>query len=387
MSDKLSAEQMARLSAYNFNKTLYKEQANSKGYITSTLYEVEEKIYEKFCKYFSGENVQNNVTSFNKKDKVYVVSNHPLPLYKIKEAVKSKGGVITNDVSKATKILGHSCINERVQNSQNQAKLSSLMINIDNRQTYIDYNELDYRVEPEDYVNDESVDQNSCLTLLQNRYNIKISDLANRVPIIISGKIISKEGRLVGCSGHSDEKFYVRDEFVKILFYALSNKVPIISPTDFINSCTNQDSLTDPNVFDSIFNMLSGNSSDKVIGESLLCNVNTTGAIDELYQLAQSFSYLRYVHNKEVKFFVQSTPFSKLCMLYDSSSFLIYCIENELLTKKIFNKYINECREELVQSLPNNPFFDIKINLNNEYSSYKLDNKEYSHTKSINDDG
>ena len=85
MSDKLSAEQMARLSAYNFNKTLYKEQTNSKGYITSTLYQIEEEIYEKFSKYFSGEKVQNNVASFNKKDKVYILSPHPLPLYKIKD--------------------------------------------------------------------------------------------------------------------------------------------------------------------------------------------------------------------------------------------------------------------------------------------------------------
>jgi hypothetical protein len=385
MSDKLSAEQMARLSAYNFNKTLYKEQTNSKGYITSTLYQIEEEIYEKFSKYFSGEKVQNNVASFNKKDKVYILSPHPLPLYKIKEAVKSKGGVITNDISKATKILGHNYISERVLDSNCQARLSSLMINMDVRLTSVDYNDLDYLTTPEDYINCD--EQNSCLTALQSRYNIKISDLVSRLPIIISPKIISNEGRLSGCSSDNSEKFYVRDEFVKILFYALINKIPIISPTDFISNCTNQGSLTDPNVFDSIFNMLSGSSSDKAIGESLLCNVNTTGAIGELYELAQSFSYLRYVHNKEMKFFIQSTPFSDLCRLYDASSFLKYCIENDLLTSKLFNKYINECREELIGSLPDDPFFDIEINLNNEYSSYKLDNKEYSHTKPINEDG
>lgn len=360
MNQLMTAEQLARLSKFKLEKAIYVEYSNTKGNIQSVVYRKvdDDNTIDNIVKYFTGD----DNGKIDKDDKVYIMPDHPISLYKIKEIIKNCDAKITKDPTKATCILGHDEIfADFVARGNLQAKFATLGFSDARWTRHVDMNDF-----KEYYQNDNTWSES-----LYRMYGIKEETLLSEKHIIVSDLVTSNHGVNRFLERENDNVYYLREELVQLLYYGLSNKLKVISPVGLAKNASTKVKLSDADTFASIDAMMSGDHSDRQVAFSLLSNIDTNNAIEELWKIARDHGYaLINERNKDVQWFCKTYKISKLRSIYDSEDFLEYCVEEDLLTGEIFKNHISKCLEQYKRNLASTSFFDIEIKIKPEYEKF-----------------
>ena len=344
---------------FDFTRHPYIYYTENYGIKLGEIFKVKEDIYNKITKLMSG----NENTTINKKDKVFICPGCKLPLYRIKEHLRTIGATITRDIEKATIILSTNNISENVDNcyrENKQARLRKLFFEDDGMYFIRKGEELTLS----DYTN------------ISDMFDNKITDTEEIENVMFSSLVkdnISFHGSFVRNADY-DNQHYLYPISIKIIYEILSKKIPIIHEDVFCLSANSGLKLNDKDTFNNIIMMLdSVDSKDREMAKEMISNSDFSDADHQLFYLAQNFYIsLSNSKNKNHKYFVDESNLRKYYNMNDFQ-FIQYLKNNNNLSVEKFKEKLQNFIEECLDDISHTSYkemFNIRISLKEEWLNF-----------------
>lgn len=343
---KIEKEELAKLTfTCEFSNYLY--YSESRGLQLGSLFETDEDTYDKIQKVLEGK----DDTTIKKKDRVYILPGNNLPRPRIKEYLKSIGAYLTSDIDKATVIAGNNNIEDfdMVQ----QAKIASMMFKTDNYR-YVnkhaahdddDINKFidDIKYSAEGDTSNLNIPNVTCIISEKANYNIAYHSVIDHL--------------------HND-LYFVYPLTLKVLYKALSKKLPIVNQDYFTKNAHSNLKLSDPEVYESIDSMLrSSDDTNKELAIEILVHAkveNEPYCKYHIWKLSKQHNWeiSSRRHEKNVKYFLEISDWSTLNNLYSANDYVKWADNNQCLNIELFKKLLPEIYE-IETKYQNSGFYDL----------------------------
>jgi hypothetical protein len=330
---KIEKEELAKLTfTCEFSNYLY--YSESKGLQLGSLFETDEDTYDKIQKVLEG----RDDTTIKKKDRVYILPGNNLPRPRIKEYLRSIGAYLTSDIDKATVIAGNNNIEDA--DMVQQAKIASMM-----------FKTSDYRYVDKHAANDDdSVDR-----FIEDVKYYAAGDTSNldipNISCIISEKANCNIAYHSVVDYDNKDLYFMYPLTLKVLYKALSKKLPIINQDYFTKHAHSDLKLSDPEVYRSIMSMLDSSDDTNIeLGVEILVHAK----IDDnpyskyhIWKLAKEHNWVLTSkrHDKNVKYFLEVSDWNTLNNLYGPDDYVNWANNNEYLNIEIFKELLPEIYE------------------------------------------
>jgi hypothetical protein len=340
----IQSEELAKLTfTCEFSNYLY--YSESKGLQLGSLFKTDKDTYDKIQKVLEGK----DNTTIKKKDRVYILPGNNLPRPRIKEYLKSIGAYLTNDINKATVIAGNYNIEDT--DVVQQAKIASMM-----------FKTSDYKYANK---NDDEDSFEKFIMYVKNVLGSGTSNLdTNNIPFTISEKAGHNIAYHNAVNYDYDDFYFIYPLTLKVLYKALSKKLPIINQDYFTKHAHSDLKLSDPEVYGSIDSMLHSSDNTNIeLGVEILVHAKIDDDPYSKYhtwKLAQKHNWeiSSRRHDKNVKYFLEISNWSKLNHLYGADSYASWADENGYLNAKLFKKLLPEIYKIETES-QNTGFYDL----------------------------
>lgn len=344
---------------FDFTRHPYIYYTENYGIKLGEIFKIKEDIYNKITKLMYG----NENTTINKKDKVFICPGCKLPLYRIKEYLRTIGATITRDIEKATIILSTNNICENVNNSykeNKQARLRKLFFEDDGMYYFREGEKLS----PSDYTDISDIFDNIIVDPNKIK-NLMFSSLVR--------DNVSYHNAFVRNADY-DCQYYLYPISIKIIYEILSRKIPILHEDVFCLNANSGLKLNDEDVFNNIIMMFdSADRKDREMAKEMISNSDFSDADHQLYYLSQNYyNSLSNSKNKNHKYFVDESDLTKFYRMNDFN-FMKYLKDNNNLSiekfKEKLQKFIKECLDD-VRHTSYKEMFNIRISLKEEWLNF-----------------
>lgn len=346
---KIDDKELAKLTfKCEFSNYLYNSE--SRGLQLGSLFETDEDAYNKICTVLEG----NDTASIKKKDRVYVLPGNNLPRPRIKEYLKSIGAYLTTDITKATVIAGNDNITEDIDD---QAKIALMMFEVSYCYT-VNNDEDDCSENLSKYHKD----------IIKNLHGRNIDSLTlPEGPYMISNKAYTNNlyYNSVVYRSPNPSSYFMYPATVKAVYEILSKGLPVLNQEYFTKNAHSNLSLSDPEVYGSIASMLDSNDTTNTdLGVEVLVHAkidNTPLCKYHIWQLARNHNWEvsgRKSYDKNVKYFLNISDWSRLYTIYQTSDYVDWAFNNDALDKELFRKLLPEIYKEEVEG-SNTEFYEI----------------------------
>lgn len=344
---------------FDFTRHPYMYYNENYGIKRGEIFKITQNVYKKITKLMHG----NENTIINKKDKVFVCPGCKLPLYRVKEYLRTLGATITRDIEKATIILSTNNICENVDNSykeNKQARLGKLFFEDDGM----------YSIKKEEKLS------LSDYTDISDMFDNKITD-TKEIDNVMFSNLVKDHMSFHSCFIRNfdfDSQYYLYPISIKIIYEILSKKIPIIHEDIFCLNANSGLKLNDEDTFNNIIMMLdSADSKDVEMAKEMISNSDFSDADHQLYYLAQNYYYkLTSSKNKNHKYFVDESNLGSYYLMNDFK-FIKYLKDNDNLSvekfKEKLQKFVEECLND-VSHTTYKEMFNIRISLKEEWLNF-----------------
>lgn len=328
---------------------------NSKGDFKQGLcFRVMDVDYQKILQRLTGDSKSSITTG----DKVYVLPNCKIPLFKLKEYFKATGAVQVNDVKDATKIIGHSNINV-------EGNLSSLLKSFN---LYYTYSQL---------LNPENANNIRSYWKPDLKYVAMLTDYVKNNPYSMlaeqPSEVIIDSSFRVHLRGYPYEHNVIRTitpTCAIILYHQLQNKIPIVNE-DAVFKAISKPLIIDADIYETLKTMLSSSDfANQTTAIELISNCDIDPSYYYLWQLAKNYINVMSGHsrNKNFRLFKEKISLYDLATLSEKG-ILPKLEEKGVLTDEIFLSLINEVVKTYKHKI-NHDLFDVVLKPSEKYSKY-----------------
>jgi hypothetical protein len=293
---------------YHFDKAIFEKlpflgglfsyiHTNSKGDLKKgLLFEVLSEDYYKIRTRLTGNDKSSIVTG----DKVYVLPNCKIPLFKLKEYLKSIGATQVNDVKEATKILGHS----KIASDNSSALLKDF-------QSYYDYEEVKRYQGGNFYKPDKKLIEEIVL-FNENVLYKEVEEQPTMIKLDIGFR--KRLGYSICTTGNPIKA--ITPTCAIILYYQMHNKIPVVNE-DAVFKAIDKPLVIDQSIYESLCEMLnSGDKSHQTTAIELISNCDIDKSFYYLWLLSQYYFYKMIGHsrNKNFRLFREKVDLHSLSM-------------------------------------------------------------------------
>lgn len=280
------------------------------------IHEINESSYTKFTKLFGGKDEK----MIGKGDKVYVLSGCKIPQFKIKDFLRTKGAIMTGDITAATLFVGNDRVFEH--HSEYEAhQLNSLSMIM--RMCY--YNATQEEDEdtspiPTNYERDDVYMQYYSEALPESFRFSKLAATYNQSTSIRYGGL---------------ESMYCITPYVaNVAYELLSRKIPTISDECLMKQLPNSSKL-DADLCGQLIAMAKSSDEDNhKVAHEILANSDYKDAEFYIYKLAKDmFSGLSHSRYKNIKLFVEESEIGKFYFMVEEEM-VNYLYKHDKLNKE-----------------------------------------------------
>ena len=305
------------------------------------VYQVSDETIIKIRDILSGKG--NN--TIQPKDKVFLMPGSKIPLFKLKEHIKSIGASHVSDIDKATFFIGTdaiygSAVRGNIQPSQIITTISSPTIITDF---------------------DKFIDIFPNITLIDS---LSYKSLGGYNETIIKDRYHDCE-----CCESRDRKYLITPAALNIMYNIIAKKLPVVNEGVILNQIT-PSVIVDEGVYEGIVSMFSSSdSSNYDVARELLANCDISKSIFYIWKLSKQFSYQLYNSRmKNIKLFVERSAWKKLYSMSEEE-FIEYMYENDYLTKEFYIELVKMAAKKYENTLKS-PVFKMKIEPSDKYKEY-----------------
>ena len=292
---------------------------NSKGdFKKGALFKISEEDCLKISKKLKGD----DTSSIMPKDKVFILPNCTIPLFKMKEYLKATGATQVSDIKEATKIIGHGNISS--ENGNN-----SLL------------REIGYVIRFEDLTGRHSNDTIRQLIEFHKNNPYEFLDWKEELKTVIVA--VSMKGTLGWVPKHWENYKAITPTCALILYYQMQNKIPVVSE-DAVFKAIQKPMVIDQEVYETLCSMLkSSDSANQVTAIELISNCDIDLSYYYLWRLAREYDNVFALHrrNKNFRLFKEKINFSLLSIRAERA-ILPILEEKGVLTPQIYSELINQ---------------------------------------------
>jgi len=304
------------------------------GIGVTELYKISSESRSKIASLLKGGDAYTPVSG----DKIYLLPDSKIPSYKIKEYCRSSGLTITNNIEKATVILGtEENILDPAEYDKGMYQYPNGCIVGEHYSPSVTYNET--------LVN--FINSKNTFTVIPC-VGIDYHDMLKPEDTIVLSRALASH---YSSSAYTDNvgspttQWALNAESLTLVYNILSKKVPVMSQEHFIETCGNQVVL-DEDMYNSLDMMLSSPSKeDHLTAAKILFNCNVKDSIYYVWLLIKKHRYhIDTSENnrlKEAKLFKSLVNWSHLDDL-DNGGILIHLAKRGQLAQDVFYKLINE---------------------------------------------
>lgn len=333
------------------------------------LYELQKEKYDKIKQLLKGK--EHEITS---KDLVYVLPMHPTPLFKIKEYCKQLGCKITNDITKATAVLGH----DNVVNSG--FAYNQLLYCTDLEAPYLFESEhLDISSLKQQPIFKSSFTEKykyeEVVHFLASVDTISYLSGHRSVSAYKAGKY-NRELQMEKVWYGGKSRVYCQPYTVDLIYNILAKKLPVVSSKSF-NFQFKKSTVIDKELYETLLKMFKGSTDDQTMAVNILVNCDVSPSIFYLMELAGDWSVrnIVYAHSKfkHVREFIDTSEFNSFSGMTSYRKFDTLVKHNQLSSEQFvhFYKKSKENLKDRIETAFANSFlsemFQVKVSINQEY--------------------
>ncbi len=306
----------------------YIHKDSSGAVLREVLFEIDQENYDKAAKRLTG--AEGEIVSG---DKVYVLPNCRIPVFKIQDYLKESGAVITNDVKEATKIIGHDKV---IEDAGYQAGGSVMLIN-ESEVLYSDKYQTPkiYGFSPEQQ-DEADIGNKEKFQRFLDGVEIICEISAERT--MMSAAAIN--GTCSTYNFHAKErKRYITPTGALVMYYHILNKISIISENVIFEKIGKPVAL-DEDSYKSVLDMLgSKDESNHKMGAEILANCDIEKSLFWIWKLAREKQWVisGLSRFKNIRLFIRMSKWSELGRM-DSEEFAEYLHKRNMLTKEYFGE-------------------------------------------------
>lgn len=295
--------------------------------LRGVLYEISEDTYEKAVKRLSGE--KGELVSG---DKVYVLPNCRIPLYKLKDYFSSMKCTQTSDINECTKIIGHDKIKEQVRF---QAGGTVMLIEMP-EVLWKD----DMHLAADQWFRQDKVD------IVLEKYNNMLKTAEDLCDVRPEKTLLSQAA--VGNVGHisvynfkdrHDPKWFITPTGAGIIYNQILRKIPVISENSIFEKI-GKPVILDEEVYQSIYDYFnSEDEGNQKMGSEILSNCDIDKSLYWIWTLAREKQHVLNSQSrfKNIRLFKSMSRWNDLAAMSEED-FIEYMFDKGLLTKEYFEK-------------------------------------------------
>ncbi len=316
------------------------------------LFEIGKGDYDKAYKRLQGEKGE-----IDKGDKVYVLPNCRIPLFKLKDHIAECGATSTGNVSEATKIIGHDKV---AQENSWQHGGTVLLLDIRGFTNANDWHPRVYTWTKEEETAAEEARMAALKGLGKSEYGAD--------ELIISTAVMRDQN--LGTHTSLTHGRYMTPTCAFILYHHLLNKVPIINESE-VYAKIGKPIAIDESSFTSIMEMLeSSDESNHKVASEILSNCDIDKSLFWIWKVARKCSWkvTGLSRFKNIRLFIEMSDFSTLACMNDEG-FIEYLYNKGLLTPEYFTALAPEAALRYKGMLAS-PVFSIILEPSDKYKPF-----------------
>lgn len=343
------------------------------------LFELTESDFEKASVRLKGVMTGDIVSG----DKVFVLPNCRIPLYKLKDYIKTIGAVMTSDVQLATKIIGHDKI---IHSGSHQAPGTAMLFDQLGAQ-------FQHRFGVPSWISDPATRDEREKKFKEITESYKdVFKYYSCAKTIVSPRVWPSEYDF-GLNGRNTQHWFITPTAVWILYNHLVGKIPVLSE-NLIFEKIGKPVIIDRESYQSIHDMLNSEDEDnQMVGAELLANSDIDRSLFYIWKLSKDHCYTirdlsRY---KNVRLFIQMSHWDQLAQV-TAELFAKVMLEKGVLTSEYFQELVPVILKSYTGMLRSNVFV-LKLEPSEEYKQFAEPGVGYTivdvndnQTKEIEDD-
>ena len=345
---------------------LYKDSGGKT--LRGTLFEMTESDYEKACTRLTGV-LQGEILSG---DQVYVLPNCRIPKFKLEDYMDSIGAHLTDDITAATKIVGHTKI---MDEPVSQAAGTALLLDLKNTVLKSGFKANRSWGSPAEIEKDNAE--------LTKKFHTAVDNYTVTCSIQGSETVISPRvwGQNYWNSGYTHlsakHKRFITPTGAWIIYNQILHKVPVLNE-GLIFEKIGKPIILDQETCTSILDMISSQDQDNhKVGAELLANCDIDKSLFYIWKLAREKGWVvsRLSRFKNIRLFIRMSNWAQLGGL-DEEAFIEYMYQKNLLTKEYFDELCPKAADKYTGML-RSPVFGMTLEPGDKYKEFRTDSHKY----------